>query len=170
MGIGRLRAGSQREGCVMNPWRLMSRCLAVATLSVVAVCQAHATVGVPFPPNSTCPPAVTMTPDGSCCFDVVVRDANNFPIANVDVVVDFGSCVVTFCPSQPSGITVIGNTVLATTTPFGVSHFCICGTVTPPCSAKIYGAGILLCTVPESPCSPTPNQRRTWGKLKVHYR
>jgi hypothetical protein len=154
----------------MSPLRLMSGCLAVVALSVIVESEARAGIGVPFPPNSTCPPAVTTSVDGSCCFDVIVHDFNNCPMSNSDVVIDFGTCVASFCPSQPPGITVIGNTVLAVTNPLGVAHFCICATFTPPCSARIYASGTFLCTVPMNFCGPTPNERKTWGTLKVHYR
>lgn len=157
----------------MNSWshstqRAIGRSLIAIGLTVFAVGQAHA---IPSPANSSCPPAATVAPNGSCCFDVIVRDANNVPVPGSTVVVDFGSCPVTFCPAQPPGLTVIGNTVSATSDANGTAHFCICATVTLPCTAQIRADGVLLCSVPVSDnCSPTPNRTSCWGRLKVLYR
>ena len=157
----------------MTPWnrfpqRLITGTLILIGLTLCAVGQAHA---IPDPANSSCPTAATVAPNGSCCFDVVVRDANNAPQPGTTVVIDFGACPVTFCPAQPPGLTVIGNTVSTTTDAIGVAHFCICATVTLPCNAVITADGVFLCTVPVSnDCSPTPNRPSCWGRLKVLYR
>lgn len=135
--------------------RITGRSLIAIGLTLFAMGEAHA--GVPSPANSTCPSVVTVAADGTCCFDVVVRDFAGIPIPGATVVVDFGTCAVSFCPAQPPGITVIGNTVLATTNALGVARFCICATFTPACTASIYADGVLLCTVPVGNCEGCRN-------------
>jgi hypothetical protein len=159
----------------MNTWndgarRVMACSLVAIGLTLVAVSQAYA--NVPSPSNSVCPPAVFITPNATCCFDVIVRDAANVPIPGSSVLVDFGTCPVTFCPAQPPGITIFGNGVIATTDASGKAHFCICGTFTGPCTATIRADGVTICiNVPvANDCSPTPNRISIWGRLKIHYR
>src|SRR5262245_23169060 len=105
--------------------RQLAFVLSVSGSLALAVCRADA--AVPSPATSTCPSSVFLTSDGSCCFDVIVRDAANNPVPGSTVDVDFGACRVSFCPEQPPGITVQGNGVIATTDAAGVAHFCICG-------------------------------------------
>jgi hypothetical protein len=159
----------------MDTWnngarRLMARSFMAIGLTLLAFSQAYA--GPPSAANSICPPAVFVTPNATCCFDVIVRDAANNPVAGSSVVVDLGACPVTFCPAQPPGITVIGNSVNTTADASGRAHFCICGTFTGPCTTRIIADGILLCSnIPvASDCSPTPNRKSAWGQLKIHYR
>jgi hypothetical protein len=159
----------------MNTWndgarRMMARSFMAIGLTLLAVSQANA--ALPNPATSTCPPAVFITPNATCCFDVIVHDAANNPVAGSTVVVDFGSCPVTFCPAQPPGITVVGNGVSTIADASGKAHFCICGTFTGPCTATIRADGVVLCiNVPvANDCSPTPNRISIWGQLKIHYR
>lgn len=158
----------------MKSWSHFVRSLVVCNLIVLgvttlAVGQAHA--GVPSPLNSSCPLALTVAANGSCCFDVIVRDGNNIPVPFADVVVDFGACPVTFCPAQPPELTVIGNAVLATTDAAGHVSFCICANLTLPCTGKIFAGGVFLCDVPvATTCPPTPNRPWAWGRLKMLYR
>jgi hypothetical protein len=147
----------------------MTRYLIAIGLALLVVGEARAQV--PSPANSVCPSAVMVTPTAACCFDVIVRDALNNPIPGSTVRVDFGTCAVTLCPTQPPGITVVGNGVQAVTNALGVARFCICGTFQPPCTATIFADGILLCSVPmANNCGPTANRTTFWGRVKVIYR
>ena len=149
--------------------RSLLRSLIVIGLALSAVSGAAA--AVPDPANSTCPATVTIAPDGSCCFDVIVRDAANNPVAGSTVNVDFGACPVTFCPAQPPGVTVVGNGVNVVTDATGRAHICICASFTGPCSATIRADGVTLCNVPmQNNCQPTGTQKMFWGRLKVIYR
>ena len=103
---------------------------------------------VPSAANSTCPSSVTVTSGGTCCFDVIVRDAANNPVPNSTVNVDFGGCRVTLCQVQPPGVTIQGNGVIVVTDAAGNAHICICGTLKGSCSSTIRADGVLLCTVP----------------------
>jgi hypothetical protein len=105
-----------------------------------------AAAAIPDPTHTICPRGITFASDGSACFDVTIRDFIDNPCAGVTVAVDFGSCPVTFCPSQPH----TGNRVLAVTGFSGVAHFCICATAEATCSANIYADGVPVC----SPVAP----------------
>src|SRR6185295_14583116 len=119
---------------------------------LVMVGEAHAQV--PDPGHSSCPPQATIAADGSCCFDVIVRDIIGNPVAGASVNVNFGSCTVVFCPAQPPGVTVSGNGVIVVTDATGRAHVCICATFVPPCNATITANGVLLCqNVPMSACN-----------------
>lgn len=152
--------------------RILARNLTVIALALVAVSQATPVLaqGVPSPANSICPTSVTVAPDGTCCFDVIVRDAANIPIAGSTVRVDFGTCAVTFCPTQPPGVTVVGNGVVAVSDATGRARFCVCATFTPPCNATITADGVVLCTVSMVNGCVTPIRKAAWGRLKVLYR
>jgi hypothetical protein len=135
----------------MNQSRSVTRTLALVLVvsgltSTLLVSRVGA--AVPSPASSTCPTTVTVTSDGSCCFDVIVRDAANNPVPNSTVNVDFGNCRVTLCPVQPPGVTIQGNGVIALTDAAGNAHFCVCGTFKGSCSATIRADGVFLCTVP----------------------
>lgn len=156
----------------MTPWSsaprvsVRSMVLVALALSAFAAAPAHA-VAVPSPATSICPPIAPVAPNGTCCFDVIVRDAAGLPVAGSTVVVDFGACPVTFCAAQPH----TGNAVIGTTDASGRVTFCICATVTLPCNVQISADGILLCSVPvANNCDPTPNKKSAWGTLKVLYR
>jgi len=143
------------------------RGLLFAALTLTAITAGSAHAAVPSPATSICPPIAAVSPNGSCCFDVIVRDAAGLPVAGATVVVDFGACPVTFCPAQSH----TGNQVIGTADASGRATFCICATVTLPCSVQISADGILLCTVPvANNCDPTPNKKSAWGTLKVIYR
>lgn len=144
-------------------------CLAIAVGLALGVAT-YAQAAVPSPSTSTCPTTVLLSSDGSCCFDVVVRDVAGNPVPASTVHVDFGTCAVVLCPAQPPGVTVVGNGVNAVTNAAGVAHICICGTFTGTCSASISADGVPLCVVPMGPCGPTPNRMTTWGQLKIVYR
>ncbi len=106
-------------------------------------------VGVPSAANSTCPAKVTAAPDGNCCFDVIVRDVLNNPIAGSSVVVSFGSCPITFCPTQPAGVVVNvpASTARVFTDATGTAHMCICvSTQIASCTTSISADGVTLCT------------------------
>jgi hypothetical protein len=158
----------------MSPWIRFSRNLIAAAsllIGLVAATAGRVEAAVPSPVNSQCPTFAAVAPNGSCCFDVIVRDVINNPVPGSSVVVDFGACPVTFCPAQPPGLVVVGNTVTATADAAGKATFCICATVTLPCNVTIYADGIQLCTVPVAAgCGPTPNRPSAWGRLKVLYR
>src|SRR5438046_2710486 len=67
-------------------------------LSSLGVAQAQ---GPPSSANSQLPAFVTISPTGVCCFDVLVRDGSNQPVAGSVVVVSFSACTsITFCPNQ----------------------------------------------------------------------
>jgi hypothetical protein len=102
---------------------------------------------IPSAASSTCPTSITGGPDGSCCFDVVVRNLAGDRLAGVSVVVQFG-CPVSFCSAQPPGVTVNGaaNTARVFTNDFGVAHICIClQSALASCTAAVYANGIALC-------------------------
>ena len=113
-------------------------------------------VQVPSAANSTCPTRVTTGAHGDCCFDVIVRDLANNPIAGSNVVVDFSACAIDFCPSQPPGIIVngIAKTARTSSDSSGSAHLCICTlNAVAGCTAAIYADGVLLCNVlPVSSC------------------
>jgi hypothetical protein len=157
----------------MTPWslaahRITARSLIAIGLTFLAFSPAYALA--PSPTTSTCPPAVILTANGACCFEVTVRDALGNLVAGSVVHVDFAECAVALCPTQPPGTSVNGNGVEATTNALGVATFCICATFTPPCSMGILADGIVLCQdVPVTNCV-TAVTRSTWGKLKQLYR
>jgi hypothetical protein len=92
---------------------------------------------VPDPAHSTLPAAFVVG-SGGCCFDLVIRDFANNTIPGVLVDIDFGSCAVSFCPTQPPGIGIAGSHVSTTTDVNGLAHFCICGSWTgPSCMATL---------------------------------
>ena len=144
-------------------------CLAIA-VGLALGAATYAQAAPPSPSTSTCPTTVFLASDGSCCFDVIVRDLSGNPVPGSTVHVDFGTCAVTLCPAQPPGVTVVGNGVNALTNAAGDAHICICGTFTGACSATISADAVTLCTVPMGPCGPTPNRTTTWGQLKIVYR
>jgi hypothetical protein len=149
--------------------KIMAPHLLAIGLGLFAVSESHA--GVPSPATSTCPGTVAIAPDGSCCFDVIVRDGAGNVVPNSNVHVDFGACAVVFCPAQPPGLTIVGNGVNVFTDASGRAHFCVCATITLPCSAAIIADGINLCVVPmANNCPPTPTHGTSWGKLKMIYR
>src|SRR5258706_10778931 len=85
--------------------------------------------GVPSPTTSQLPAFVTISTTGECCFDVLVRDASNQPVAGAVVGVSFSNCTsITFCPNQPPGTTVnVGaKTASAVTNGAGLAHLCVC--------------------------------------------
>ncbi len=123
----------------------------IACLTGVALVSwiGAAGAGIPDPLNSTCPPFVTVTADGSACFDFIVRDFLNNPIAGATVVVDFTSCPITFCPTQPH----TGSQVVVVTNFSGVAHFCICGVFESECPPKVTATadGVTLGCALEAP-------------------
>ena len=121
----------------------------LATLFVVAVAGAN----VPSPPNCSLPASVTLSGTGNCCFTVTVRDFNNVVIPGSVVRVDFGSCTVGFCATQPPGLTVGSNYAETVTLASGLANFCICGTLTGSCTATIYADGVAIGSVPVTNCS-----------------
>jgi hypothetical protein len=163
---------ARRKELAMTPWshsplRFFVRSMVLVALALSAFAAGPAHAAVPSPATSLCPPIAAVAPNGSCCFDVIVRDAAGLPVAGSTVVVDFGTCPVTFCPAQPH----TGNAVVGTTDASGRVTFCICATVTLPCNVVISADGIVLCSVPvANNCDPTPNHRSAWGTLKVLYR
>ncbi|HET7250132.1 MAG TPA: FlgD immunoglobulin-like domain containing protein [Gemmatimonadales bacterium] len=115
-------------------------------------------IGVPSPTKSTCAASTLPGPNGSCCFDVTVRDKDSNPIPGSTVHIDFGACTVTFCPTQPAGVVVQGSGVSVITDGLGKAHICVCATFTGPCTATIYADGVLLCstTYPGGCAPPDP--------------
>src|SRR5262249_8824174 len=82
-----------------------------------------------------------------CCFDVVVRDVLNNPVAGATVVVDFGSCPIAFCARQPAGVTddPVTHTVRVSSDAQGRANVCICATsLGGACPAQISANGVLL--------------------------
>ena len=134
----------------MNRFRSFLRALAVvlAVSGPTALTVGLAQAAVPSPATSICPSTVFLTSDGACCFDIIVRDIAGNPVPGSTVNVDFGDCRVTLCPTQPPGVTIQGNGVIALTDAAGVAHVCICGTVKGQCDATIRADGIQLCTTP----------------------
>ena len=102
----------------------------------------------PSPGHSTLPRLITPSPSDSCCFDVIVRDSTNTPMAGSSVVIDFGACPVEFCPQQPAGVVVdpVHKTAQVTTDDAGLARFCICATLTGSCTAGVYADDVLLGT------------------------
>jgi hypothetical protein len=118
----------------------MSRaCLAVilATAALLGLTTAVA-ASPPDPANSYAPPLITIVglgPDGSAdplgTFTVVVRDFNNVPMRNVDVVLDFSRCPdIRLCadPHDPS-VTVdcIAHTLMKLSDANGQATFRVVG-------------------------------------------
>jgi hypothetical protein len=112
----------------------------ILALSMLATGMAYA--AVPDAAHSTCPGTVTVSSGGTVCFDVTVHDAGNNPVTGSTVIVNFGSCGVTFCPTQPH----TGSSVFAVTNAQGVAHYCICATLSAPCTSAITADGIPLCS------------------------
>jgi len=104
----------------------------------------------PSPANSTVPSIVAFGPNGTSCFDIVVRDANANPIPGSSVVLDFSACPIVFCAAQPGG--VIANPALKTagllTNALGAAHFCICASSSAACSVAVSADGVLLAMRP----------------------
>lgn len=122
--------------------------LIAIALVLVSVGLTHA--ALPDPAMSICPTTVWVADDGSCCFDVTVRNSAGLPIPGAVVVVDFGTCVMTFCPPLPPVLSALTNAT-------GVAHFCICATVTEACTATIVANGIVLCSsIPVVDCHQPP--------------
>lgn len=125
-------------------WNAARIATLVAILAVGSASTASAQT-VPDPTNSTCPTAVTVGPTGSCCFDVVVRDNANNPIAGSVVQVTFNSCSVVFCPTQPAGVTIQGNSARVVSDAAGRAHICVCATFSGAgCSGAISADGVVL--------------------------
>ena len=112
------------------------------------------TGSVPSPADSDCPVAIGLANDGSSCFSVVVRDFAHNPIAGSTVAIDFGSCLLEFCPTQPPGVTIVGSTVSSVTDGAGGAAFCICACVNQSCTATISADGVTLCSVPVNHAGP----------------
>lgn len=105
----------------------------------------------PSAANSTCPGTVRVSPDGTCCFDVVVRDLANNPIPGSSVVIDFQACPLTFCLTQPPGVLInlAANTARVLADSTGKAHICVCvSTSIAACTPRIYADGVLLCPGP----------------------
>jgi hypothetical protein len=135
----------------MSPLRdrhpMLRACPALAIVSLAFLISlagaGKAQAGVPDPAHSECPASVKVSPNGSACVDVIVRDIANNPIVGCDVVIDFGTCTVYFCRTQPH----VGNTVSAVTNGSGVAHFCVCAaTISKGCVASITACGVSLCS------------------------
>lgn len=104
--------------------------------------------------GSTWPPSVSLSADGSCCFDVILRDIANNPVPGALVSIGFGSCPVQWCAQQGPGVTIntVANSANTFTDANGRAHFCICATFTGACTASLYGDGLLLAALPVSGC------------------
>lgn len=105
-----------------------------------------ALAGPPDPARSICPQFVSVSPDSTCCFDVIVRDFANNPVPGSFVRVGFENCPgLTLCSTQPPGIVIVGQGVATQTDATGRAHFCICGNVAASCPATITADGVVLC-------------------------
>ena len=119
--------------------------LAAFVLTTAFAGAALAQTGVPSPGNSTLPAFATTTAGGSDFFQVIVRDLANNPIAGSIVIVDFGDCTASLCPTQPPGHVIVGDIVRVTTSASGVALFSICGTLSrPSCTVTIAADGVTL--------------------------
>lgn len=136
-----------RNACFMAPQvRATPRAIRwIARLAVIVSIAGGAGTATaqPSPSNSTGPERIGVNASGSICFDVLVRDASNNPLAGNLVECDF-SCAVSYCASQPPGVTISGSTARAVTNALGLAHFCICATVPGACIATISDGGISL--------------------------
>ena len=112
--------------------RLIARAALALALSIVGTATTHAT-GVPDPSTSTVPTPLTVSPSGTACFDIIIRDLASNPVTGVGVHIDFGSCSPSFCPAQSHS----GNIVSAVTDASGVAHFCICASIASPCTTIV---------------------------------
>jgi hypothetical protein len=122
---------------------LVSRCayvlamIGVALFSLASTARAQA----PDPAHSTLPASVPVSFGGTHCFDVIVRDVSNNPLAGVQVAVVI-SGAANYCTSG-------GNS--ATTDATGKAHFCICAALhDPAATATIIAGKITLGSRPAS--------------------
>lgn len=101
-----------------------------------------AMAGIPSAANSTIPTCITLAdvPSFASCNAMVIRDANNNPVAGSSVTVDFSTCVVgdvKICDSQHDQATVLAG---AGTQPATA----VCGSKTVTMSADALGQLCIL--------------------------
>jgi hypothetical protein len=117
----------------MSFWpRFILRILLIAfILPILAISSSDAVVGVPDPDNSECDPCLVISPLGTFCFSVTVRDVMGAPMPGTTVTIDLCNCPdVLLCFPLPSdGYVIVGGgcVVSAITDASGVAIFCIRG-------------------------------------------
>lgn len=133
-----------RPGLVHSLRSLAAGICAIVLLQIPARALA---VVIPSAQASDCPCYVALTPDGTKCFTVVVRDPAGNPMAGATVLIDLADCATAIEP------------ITGLTDSKGSVSFCICGSATEPCTANIFANGARLCTVPilnVAPAAPPP--------------
>jgi hypothetical protein len=134
---------------------------AVFLVVASAFVSSAAVAGVPGWANSTQPGVIRVgVPVGgvgqaSTAATYTIRDANNLPVSNTRVKLDFSGCTgITICAVQDAGITKVGATVEGTTNGSGVITFRVRGFAT---GATGYAGTCVNVTLTDNPVAGSGN-------------